>query len=518
MQANYTINTTCLRYIVPFKYNGPFDNAIKNVDGCNQLWKRVISSDKDIHSELYSYVRNEFRFDNETEISDKKMGFEWEVSNRFKDKELMYYPEGFEKTEHAISFQISDMGMLLCRNRLGLFWYEVSIPEDLMDSDALLKFQCVVRELNPYRVTKVWEIVEKESKHSLSISNVLSVRPFSFGNWIQSIIGFLNVTYFSERVNNYESMLEMTFSSINERYIKENAHSEKLPNKAILFTYASLGEKEITSEEEKKTYIYHLTNGYSDSHRFSQDISREMKCPFDNAYWYATQEGAAYLAWPDKGNEKFFNESFPFDRVRSDYFTLYLKVLYQSFSILLYAERIQKEVSATNNMYLNEAEDKSITALCAEINLFLAKSMATSVSHIHHQSEFYVYLKKQLRIHDDVKSVTSGLNALDVLHREQDKIESEKELREREKRDKESDENLQHTMEFLSVLSVFSALIDCFDIVKNVLNTEGELWTLPSITIVIEIILLGGIVVVGGHTYLEIRKARKKQKENEKYQ
>lgn len=119
------------------------------------------------------------------------------------------------------------------------------------------------------------------------------------------------------------------------------------------------------------------------------------------------------MAWVDEDNKEVFKSLIP-SKVRTDYFALYMKILYQSFSLLLYAEKIQTNILASSEKYIAEPLDKKITNLFGEINLFLTKSMATSVSHIHHQSEFYVYIKKQLRIQDDVESLTLGLNALDT--------------------------------------------------------------------------------------------------------
>ena len=61
--------------------------------------------------------------------------------------------------------------------------------------------------------------------------------------------------------------------------------------------------------------------------------------------WYATQEGAAYISWPENDNLEVFTSLIP-SKMRVDYFTLYMKNLYQSFSLLLYAEKIQKEIPA----------------------------------------------------------------------------------------------------------------------------------------------------------------------------
>lgn len=496
MDKTYDINTSCFRYIIPFKYNGTFNDALKSVDS-NESWIRVTNDAISSDSDLYEYVKNEFQFDDAESISDNKSGFSW--SNTTATKKLVYYVDG----NQDVPIQIGECGLLLFRNHLGLYWYELNVPSDTLNSSQLLKFQDTIRKINSTRGASVFEILSTKEEYSIEKNNTY-LKPFSFGKWIHETIGFLEVTYFSERPNFYEKMMKKSFSSYKAQDNPESVN--KLPNKAILFSYVSLKDKEEVSHYDRCSFVYHLTNGYTETYHVSDEVINDIKKPFEDTYWYATQEGVANVVWPKEDDAVFFNDYFVNKRVKSDYFTLYLKVLYQSFSLLIYAKKIQLDISSVSGEYLSDSEDKNITALCAEINLFLAKSMATSVSHIHHQSEFYVYLKKQLRIHDDVKSVTSGLNALDVLHREQDKIEAEKELREREERDKQSDAKLQRSMEVLSILSVFSALIDCFDIVKNIINADGEFWTLPVITKIVETVFLTIIVCIGLHTLYTIFK------------
>lgn len=144
-------------------------------------------------------------------------------------------------------------------------------------------------------------------------------------------------------------------------------------------------------------------------------------------------------------------------------------------------------------------------------------SMATSVSHIHHQSEYYIYLKQQFRVHDDVKSVISGLNALDELKKEQRAVEEkrrnkleweneqkrdclEKEEREkREERERKNSEKIQAVLGLVSLLTISSALVDWFDF-ANKFSEEGEYWRLTPFMqtidrVVFEIIIIIGIIV-----------------------
>lgn len=445
MTSQYTVDATCLRYVIPFKYNSSFDDAIKQMDAGNEnsiSWIRKHRED----CELFSYVRDEFCFDERDTVSNQKVGYEWVAQTadhesdkgHFELRKLLY-----KSANPQWEVTISDAGILLFRNQLGLFWYELTIPATGLNAQQLKRFQQQVKHIGSGSRTYLQE--------EQIVGGNVCLKNFYLGSWVNETIPIPDISYFMER---------------------EDKH---IPKKALLYTYAAFANE----CSDPYPYIYQLTNGYPDRIYISEETRRDIRQPFADAYWYATQEGVAYLAWPNPENKDYYNSDI-LRKIRADYFMLYLKVLYQSFSLLIYAEKIQLNISAIKDSHLPESEDQNISTLCSEINLFLAKSMATSVSHVHHQSEFYIYLKQRLRVHDDIKSVTAGLNALDVLHREQDKAESEKALREREERDKASDKKLERGVTILSFFGIFSALVDSYDFFAK-FSEKGEYWELSDI-------------------------------------
>lgn len=563
-------NSTCLRYILPFKYGESFEKACNKVEAQKDggdLWKRMITSMDGPESDLYGYIKNEFKFDSDTGVLDeRKSGCAWlfwkskEIkSNKNKTnaegkiKEILYFSKGISKDDTNLpsswDVTVSNVGLMLFRNSLGFIWYEIDISQVDADTKQLKDFQNCVRELNCRRKALFWEKY-KEEPHNLRLGIVLEenekartyISPFSFGRWLQEFLNPLDISisYFADRKDAYDSMLEDNKKKLtskdsklpNEIIVGGEEQCKKnniVPDKAILFTYASFDTEGCEDDlEDKQILAYHLTNGYKDTYHFSEDVSPEMKRPFEDVLWYATQEGAAYLSWPGEDNQIFFTNTI-LSKIKTDYFALYLKALYQSFSLLIYAEKIQEEISAVDGKTLIEKSDKGITGLFEEINLFLTKSMATSVSHIHHQSEFYIYLKKQLRIHDDVKSVTSGLNALDMLqrerrHEEEKKIREESEEREKkaEKEEAKRDGKIQAGLGLFSVLAISSALIDTFDFAaKFAPGAEGGWMDLLDCLplFILEIILTVVIVIVGGFAcsfaWKAFKESRKKEDDEE---
>ncbi|MBQ3782829.1 MAG: hypothetical protein II838_05195 [Lachnospiraceae bacterium] len=536
MSNKYDIDVSCLRYIVPFKYKGTFEEAssiiekqkndkIKTDEKTGEkyvdeefLWERKKATIAGSESDLYAYVKDELRFEeNGTIVLDNKVGCEWifvgsktsSKKNGHGIKQLYYYSEGLQNNKDnqteiwnlpkEIKLSISDIGLCLYRNGLGFLWYEIKLPEQECDSEMLILLQNRIRELNWSKAALFWEKQVNEPRFGLVLNekngHKTYLSPFSFGHWVNEMISILDVTYFAERNSAYIDMVnnsmkglcrirkEIICQKTDEFALEDKNVQEKLPDKALLFTYGVFDNKSINAtQDDKKRLTYFISKGYKPSHHVSDEVSEMIKNPFDEVFWYATQEGAAYLAWPVEDNKEVFC-SYISNKVKNDYYTLYLKVLYQSYSLLIYAEKIQDEVSA-NATCLEKLRDSKITQLFGEIHLFLAKSMATSVSHIHHQSEFYVYLKKQLRIHDDVKSVTAGLSALESLQRElrykeeKNRIEEErKEEKKREKeeeqkreeveeREKKSEKKLQAIMGLLALFAIPSAFTDFNDFIN----------------------------------------------------
>ena len=530
----YKVNSNCLRYVVPFKYADSFDDAYRQIEGQKEdilkknkesgikepsgekrsLWIRKENSLDSVESDLYGYIKNEFAFAGSNDsLGDEKIGCEWiywrSAESAAKDgkkiADLVYFPMGISKSDEIIpdgmNIAISNVGIYLFRNGFGLLWYEVEFMNNELTSDILKLFQNTFRELNRGDKAHFWKKTSSEPNFGIVLKEEKGhktyITPFLIGHWINNeMLGYVKKVYLAERKCAYNSLLKNSLQACSglKCEIVNNIEAldtvEIVPDKAILFTYASFDKDDKNCEYDE--IAYHIANGYKDSYHYNDEIAKNMRHPFKDAVWYATQEGCAYLVWTDSDNQEVFNVVIP-GKIRSDYFVLFIKSIFQSYSLLVYAEKIQQEISITKGKHLIDNLDERITELFEEINLFLTKSMATSVSHIHHQSEFYIYLKEQLRIHDDVKSVMSGLNALDAIQREQrqrdesrreaeawqeeqrrDK-EAQIERAEREDREKKSDGKIQAIMGLFAMLGISSALVDCFDFISKF--SSGEKWS-----------------------------------------
>ena len=472
-------------------------------------WTEVTPKIGISESDLYEYIRNELRdskhfrpgkewiwFENVKQVKDRENVMKLEACNI---QDFCYIPDGLkgEKTR-TINLTISYAGIHLYKNGHGIFWFEIADAKGrktaFADSEELVLFQNRVRELNRSRNTWIWEkgnfktgqeqeseqkperfgYVIKRKKLGEKGYSVDYITPFFLGGWIQQQLDCLEGGYqffayrkasYKEWFANYVMAAKKADTApstdqslvMNENKTYEGPDYEYAPDKPILFSYYGFldgRDPEVCRSEEPediRQLTYYLTNGYKESYHFSPQVGMDMLHPFGDALWYATQEGAAYVSWASQDNRETYGNIIPM-KYRTDYFRLFTKVLYQSFSLLLYAERIQREIpsdSGGKNHKWTDADRKRVQHLFEEISLFQAKSMATTVSYIHHQSEYFIYLKNRLHIHEDVTSVTSGLDAVNALlqaaHREEKEENDKKEQQEwrlAEAREKKSDNKL----------------------------------------------------------------------------
>lgn len=461
---------TILRYVIPFRMDiknvSDFDEYARRVDADGN-WERKTALDFSTESDLYEYVRNEFLFDdNDGGLDGTKVGATWSAKKNSNGiiKKLVFSDLTANKAqvlEKMITIPITEMELLIFKNGLGMLWYEISLSQTRdLDEDFLVSFQYIIKELarnKPF----LWEESIKPSEYGSLVKQNARVTkyysPVLLGKYLEDRISFLNPIYMAKRKSPYKTLFKNT-KSISQKagldFIEGNEYSSgevDIPDKALLFSYVAMPRN---YEDE---FVFYITNGYKNSYKLGDEERQEMKRPFDNVTWYATKEGCSYIASYDSfggsySNKDFFIGTFP-SKIRGDYFAMYLKVLYQTQSLLLYADRINHEIYSDVQKYLYFPIEAEITSLYAEVNLFISKSMATSVSHIHQQSEFFNYLKKQLKIHEDVKSITSGLEAIEGLQREQLKHEEES-------HEKERDNKMQAIMGAFTLLAIASAFED----------------------------------------------------------
>ena len=403
--TNYSVNTTSLRYALPFKYDNNFNAACKLVDKHDFIRELFDNEDTD----LYEYIRDEFYFEDNDNISCLKMGYRWSLPEIKIDLLI--------RDAHRV--QLHNVGLFLFRNNIGIIYYDLGIENNITSSE-LVFIQRYAKELCTL------ETYKKDGE------------PYILGKYFNNLLSFLNIQWFVEKKTKDDLTL--------------------VPYFPILFTYACFEDKD-DNENDKYALSYHLTNGYDETYHYNKDNNFQTVKPFDNVIWNASSNGVSNISFTTDDNREFFSGRMV-TRFNGDYFTLFIKTIFQSYSLLHYSEKIQKIMSCD----IEDTPSKDVSDLYAEINLFLSKCTATSVSYTDHQSSFYCYLKKEFRIQEDIDCILSGLSILDSIKKEQDL-----------NREKESDNRANAIMSIFALLGVFSALVDAFDFIAKF--SKGGEWS-----------------------------------------
>lgn len=424
------INTYVSRYIIPFYYdyeeNGYF-KVVEKFRGDNGKDYKMLGLPKDCRwiekgfwekykgdnntqpeMDIYTYLLDVLEEDKES-TNEANLGTSFVMKTNGSIFNVQYTSDESSK---YIDFKCTDLGILIFRNGIGFIWYDVEFGKTLAP-DEYIEFQHDFKELARTHNEKFRKKTGKDTYDT-----------FCMGKWIAKVFDTesLGIRFWAER--KIES--------------KESAGYICIPDKALLFQYLFVSEAE---NQERLDLAFRIANGYDAKYNSPTTLEGEVYEPFGNTYFYTSKSGSAYVVSNNESNAIFFEDNFKGKYIR-DYFFIYVLLLYQTYSCAHYSRILTKlpaDVQAieSDRKYLNLLE-----SLNRQINLFLVKSIYESVSNIQHQNGAYIYGKKALRIEEDMKSLTVGLEALRKIEVERQKIIDEAKEREVEKLDQIAREEL----------------------------------------------------------------------------
>lgn len=282
------------------------------------------------------------------------------------------------------------------------------------------------------------------------------------------------------------------------------------PQRALLYNYFTFEqEAEAQSDEGQRKQMLldradFLTAGHNKNFLRSPDVSEYVYQPFKDAYWYVSNSGCGCYVYKNEENRHYLKTNLS-DNVRRDYFMIYILLLYQLYSLIHFSEKIEYELSADAKDYLKapEAYNLKLKEIQAEINTFLLKSVHTSVSQMQTQNDFYQFAKKNLRLREEIQSLTAGVDFLEeLLETQEEQRRQEKENAELLQRQQEEDK-LSVGVAVLSLLAILSAFADGIGFL-NEIKEAGSLMNLCRENIAYPIVLV--IVVLIGFVALVVCK------------
>lgn len=465
MSENLKGNLKLSRYIIPFSYEGNYTEICGRISADWELRKP-----SDSEQDIYEYVADSL-YSTEKAISESEndIGSLWipKKQSNIRFPHLIYVDNASDTQYKIYSHEI---GLSIFRNGMGFVWYDISLrnmdTSFVTDTDVIINFQNKFKELN-----------RKSNLNRVKLEN--SNEDFILGEWIENTLlaDISNKRFYPGR-----------------KHCINNEYQNKIPDKALLYTYYIVLED--IDLPKLARLNYRISSGYDIKYKLSETVIDNSFIPFDNVVWKVSQEGCGCCVATDE-KDSFFTRLFV-DKVRNDYFTLYLLLLYQSYSLLMYAEKIELKMSANPEFYLNNKDDTKIQKLLAEMNTFTMKSTHASVSHIQHQNDFYEYGMIRLRIREDAESVVAGAESLG----EMQKLVEEKE--------REKNESVVNTaLALLSVWAFFSAISDGIASVNWLFFDENlysnPLYRLASCSVAALVAIIGIIAIV----YVVIGKRKK---------
>lgn len=534
-----TLEAKVLRYIVPFSYEeeGDYEKLYAGMSASAVWQEDKLEETKE--QDIYDYLLQQLRYSKQK----TNIGTMWKYAAG-EPLKLAYCKE--EQTYLPVAVQ--DIGLCLFRSGVGFVWYELVLNKETFSKEEFVKFQNVLKELNktpnleilykieneavrfPVTVEDFCPLDSPEAKKAvkcISKTGTMMLREsalppmptgvevalryevlgqdkwqvkycgcsrFSLGDWIAGVLATLpcKVLFFASRKNCLKDATG-------------KAAVDTVPDKALLFHYIRMEtpQAELTAEDGEllAQYAYYITSGYKDSYLFAEDYKQYMFHPFQNIYWYITKEGCGCYVMSTQKNADFFRSGMK-DKVKQDYFMLYLLIIHQSYTLLRYAQMIAYELPAEDKEYLAKqaAYYETMEKLTSKLNSFLVKGAYASVSHIQHQNGFYQYGIERLSIKEDVQSVTVGVEALAQIQRLKHEAQEES-------KEKIEENNLTIGLGLLSLLAIISAFADVAGFTegmkrlfgwseKAVLIATGVFYALVTIVALIAIVRFLGACIL----------------------
>lgn len=440
-----TIKKYVSRYVIPFYFdyeNDGYARIVKNFNDDEKdykalglpkdckwvkkgFWENYKTDDaSQPEMDIYTYLLEIMK--DEEEINIDNLGASYVLKTNGSLVNLQYVkPEQKE----GIDFKCNDLGTLIFRNGIGFIWYDIEFGKNV-SIDEYVNFQHDFKELARTH-SEVFR--KKTGKDEYEV--------FCMGKWIENLLraSEVGMKFWTERKTELGDTGQKTIC---------------IPDKALLFQYMFIDTAE---DYERMDLAFRVANGYDTKYKSPSTLRNEIYEPFGNTCFYTSKTGTAYVVSNNESNATFFEDNFKGKYVR-DYFFIYVLLLYQTYSCAHYSSLLTKlpaEVKAIEN---DKKYIEQLDILHGQINLFLVKSTYESVSNIQHQNGAYIYGKELLRIEEDMKSLTVGLEALRVIEVERQKAIDD-DLIDRK------DRALNLGLVIFGFLVVFSVAIDALNLV-----------------------------------------------------
>ncbi len=523
------VSNYLVRYIVPFSYDSKTD-----ADDYTYAFQKLMEAKWELkendkaESECYEYLKTIYTVAEDKKDNPNTIGSLWKMPQKKKEKMLVSCwrektgQENVKKKEREqeviLKGMVSEAGLYLLKNKIGLFWYEVEFAKGEISLDSLVEFQNRFKELSShgdgtqirltgeicvgqrdvisdpdaadfYNVEIVGrkEFRKRKPKTTEETEKKSFKTPYRISK--EAVIKALRVVGSEEQIksiklkeaeevirdgNTLRLMYDIVLSSgkmgiwIQEtlsaldcevHYYPECKHQNtvNIPDKALLFNYIAVDEAELKKEGKEnglKYAAYYLTKGFKKSYKPSPDFEAEMQYPFENIIWNAQREGCGIYLSFSEENKGFLADNSKRKRVANDYFHLYMSLLQQSYVLLRFSEEIATTISANKSDY--RSRESRIGEKLEDLQLRINLFLMKNIYASVGFTNHHNQFYAYIEKTLNIKEDIDALNSgVSVLDELLRRREEEQRTREKEQ-EEESSDRMQKALAVLSILSVLS--------------------------------------------------------------
>lgn len=407
------IKQNMLRFAIPFhiaNYDGLQKEKFKSIE--KPGWERahIIQGEND----LYDYI---------TELAGEKETSA--IAHSWKLPKEKYHKERFvsEVSTKELSWKLSDMGLLIFNDELGIFWYEVD-ASSIKEHDDFLDLAYELKELSRGDNERNYSVFNRQfngidDPKYREIENDDAVVVQEIKDTKQGTIAVCK-----RRIGLYKDVLckFIPFLEIDSFFSNRRKESGKTlyPDRAVAFSWIY---EVVEKRENCDAYdmAFHLGRTYKSTYEMSSNFKKEdFYVPFDDSLWYGSLEGCGNYTAP-KQKKEFFESGYA-GRLNT-YYYIYLLCLGQYYSLLQLAH-IVSALPTKEDMY--SSKNNILEHMMDQIHIFNLKNNYSQIGHLTQHNEFYEYLQNRLGINKMQEELEVELQALFEMIERKKTIKQEK--------------------------------------------------------------------------------------------
>ena len=435
--------------------NGIGQATIKQLD----LWE---IAEVNVRKYLYSYIQDIAVTDNNDDIRHRRM-----LMFKPKDLDAELFNAGNIRTNtwldlvineswaqnafpDGFSFKIEDVNLYLFRTGVGIVCFKIRYPENKYDYISSCEFF-----LQPVGMQSIPGIQTTDHNNPSTLLSLASAL-------VESFFCSLNYTVTNKNCQNSSEYI----------YYDLFYYSKEGTERADFFTFIYSDDNSNTDTLYKKE-LYYLCRCYNSTFSYLPEYDDDSYYQASSGiFWGITRKCTACIF--DESLEH-PNAEFPnlfFENFCDHYRFMYVLMLHQKYTLHLYLSRLAP------NEYVPDLDLDTLDKYREQLYEFKTDFVFSDISEVEPYQNLYYKINKQFNLKDLYIDVEEPLHKIAKLQQQELNIEEQR--REKIRKEKEAKENERESwknklLEGIALLSIFSALVDSYDYIKNLIPVNGSI-------------------------------------------